>query len=70
MKWSLLSVLDCKVSPQLVFSWLFGMIFHNLVVIPVWPWDEVNAASSFSIVILDLQKFSKEILNFLLVIYS
>ena len=54
VKWFLLFVHGIKASIQLVFSWLFRIIFYNLVVIPEWSWEEVSVASTYSSTILNL----------------
>ena len=37
----------------LVFSWLFRWIILNLMIIPVWTWEEVNVISTYSAAIFD-----------------
>ena len=53
-KWFLLSVLGYKASLQLVFSWLFMMIYLQFSLIPDWSWEELSVVSIYSSAILDL----------------
>nr|KAF6285888.1 hypothetical protein mMyoMyo1_009459 [Myotis myotis] len=52
--WSPLSILGYQDSLQRVFSWLFRKFFCILIVIPVWSWECVCSASTYTTAIFNL----------------
>ena len=54
VKLFLLSVHGYKASLQLVFSWLFKVIFLQFSCNFIWSWEEVSVGSTYSSTILDL----------------